>query len=526
MARTQLFGRIRLALIKARSALPDAPPPGPRAISRRSMLALMATAAACTPAPRSQPGAPGSVAIVGGGTAGLVTAWRLANAGIGCEIFESSGRTGGRMFTLRDFTPEGQFCELGGELVDSGHAELIKLCGELGIEIQRLHPEGDGASDLYDVGGIPRLAGDLLDPAAQTGPFLPVAARIAADQAALLDANGNWTTRALELDALPLSKYLESLSSSTERWVIDLLALAYHAEFGIPVDQQSSLSLVDFIGTDAGSEFAMFGDSDEAHRIAGGSGTLPETLLARLSVAPLAERVRVNLRHELANIAHEGDGFRLTFQNESKPPVERIFTRVVLALPFTRLREVSGLGGLGLSAEKMKVINEQGYGVNSKLMVGTTSRPWRQQLLGINSPLTGTIYSDRGFQIVWDTSAGQQGMGGVLTNFITGPAAKSEESAVLATLESGLASLSPDMSSALNTKVRASFFWPNHPHTKASYAGPLVGQYTSFAENGAKPELGNRLFFAGEHTSANFQGFMNGAVESGERVATEVLAAS
>ena len=174
----------------------------------------------------------------------------------------------------------------------------------------------------------------------------------------------------------------------------------------------------------------------------------------------------------------------------------------------------------------MKVINEQGYGVNSKLMVGTTSRPWRQQLLGINSPLTGTIYSDRGFQIVWDTSAGQQGMGGVLTNFITGPAAKSEESAVLATLESGLASLSPDMSSALNTKVRASFFWPNHPHTKASYAGPLVGQYTSFAENGAKPELGNRLFFAGEHTSANFQGFMNGAVESGERVATEVLAAS
>jgi hypothetical protein len=141
-------------------------------------------------------------------------------------------------------------------------------------------------------------------------------------------------------------------ADSTERWVIDLLALAYHAEYGIPVDQQSSLNLVDIIGTDAASEFAMFGDSDEAHRIAGGSGTLPETLLARLSVAPLAERVRVNLRHELANIAHEGGGFRLTFKNESKPPVERSFERVVLALPFTRLREVNGLGGLGLSAEK------------------------------------------------------------------------------------------------------------------------------------------------------------------------------
>src|SRR6218665_2742583 len=101
-------------------------------------------------------------------------------------------------------------------------------------------------------------------------------------------------------------------------------------------------------------------------------------------------------------------------------------------------------------------------------MVGTKSRPWNAQLLGFNSPLTGTIYSDRGFQVVWDTSAGQEGTGGVITNFITGAAAKSEESTVLRTLESSLASLSPDLASALNTQIRASFFWPNHPHTKAS----------------------------------------------------------
>lgn len=525
MARTQLFGRIRLAIANARAALPDAPAPAPRAISRRSALMLMTAAAACTPVRKSEPGTPGAVAIIGGGTAGLTTAWRLANAGIACEIFESSGRTGGRMFTLRDFTPEGQFCELGGELVDSNHTDLIKLCGELGIPIQRLHPEGAGMSDLFDIGGKPRLAGDLLDPAAQTGPFLPVAARIAADQAALLDADDNWTARAIELDKTPLSQYLESLAGSTERWVIDLLALSYHAEYGIPIDQQSSLNLVDLIGADATSSFEMFGDSDEAHRIQGGNSTLPETLLKRLTVAPLVDRVRVNLRHELANIAHDGSGFHLTFNNETNPKVERTFERVVLTLPFTRLREVKGLGGLGLSADKMKVINELGYGVNAKLMVGTTSRPWTQQLLGINSPLTGTIYSDRGFGVVWDTSAGQEGAGGVLTNFITGAAAKTEESAVLATLESSLASLSPDLAGALNTRVRASFFWPNHPHTKASYAGPLVGQYTTFADVGAAPELNNTLFFAGEHTSAESMGFMNGAVQSGERVSRQVLAA-
>jgi monoamine oxidase len=522
MARTQLFARVRRAIVRARLAMPDAPPPGPRAISRRAALALLA-AAACTPQARSNTAA-GPIAIVGGGTSGLVVAWRLANAGHASEIYESSGRTGGRMFTLRNFTPEGHFCELGGELVDSNHAALIGLCRELGLAIQRLHAEGDPSTDLFDIGGEAYTASDLLDSEASAGAFIPVAARIAADQAALLDAEENWTDRARELDATPLSQYLESLATSTEAWVINLLSLAYHAEYGIPLEQQSSLNLVDFIGADTTEDFAMFGDSDEAHRIAGGSSTLPETLTARLSARPLADRTAVHLRHELSGIARDGDGFRLAFRTETGAAVEKSFGRIVLALPFTRLREVKGLGGLGLSAEKMRAINELGYGVNAKLMVGTSSRPWHQSLLGVNQPLSGTIYSDRGFGVVWDTSAGQDGMGGVITNFITGDAAKTEESTVLATLQKGLASLAPEMARALTPDVRASFFWPNHPHTRASYAGCLAGQYTSFREYAAQTELGGRLFFAGEHTSAESTGFMNGAVDAGERVAKELLA--
>ncbi|HEV7689270.1 MAG TPA: NAD(P)-binding protein [Hyphomonadaceae bacterium] len=122
MARTALFGRITRALTAARLALPDAPPLGERAISRRAALAMLVAAAACTPARKQGAAAdPNTVGIIGGGTAGLVVAWRLANGGVPSEIYESSGRTGGRMYTKRDFTPEGQFCELGGELVDSNH---------------------------------------------------------------------------------------------------------------------------------------------------------------------------------------------------------------------------------------------------------------------------------------------------------------------------------------------------------------------------------------------------------------------
>jgi monoamine oxidase len=504
--------------------LPDAPPPGPRAISRRTALALLAAAAACTPKAVSAGTGDGPVAIIGGGTSGLVVAWRLANAGRSTEIYESSGRTGGRMFTLRNFTPEGHFCELGGELVDSNHKALIDLCGELGLPIQRLRPEGDAATDIFDIGGKQYTISDLLDPDAKTGAFIPVAQKIAADQAALLDAEENWTPHALELDAMPLSQYLEGLRPAVEPWVIDLLALAYHGEYGIPLDQQSSLNLVDFIGIDAAEEFAMFGDSDEAHRIAGGSSTLPETLAARLSATPLGERTAINLRHELTAIGRDGEGFRLTFRGADGAPVEKRFGRVVLALPFTRLREVKGIDSLGLSAEKMKAINELGYGVNAKLMVGTSSRPWTGSLMGINTPLSGSVYSDRGFQIVWDTSAGQEGAGGVITNFRTGALAQGEEAGALANLQKGLESLSPEFAKALTPNVRASFFWPNHPHTKASYAGCRVGQYTHFLEYAAQTELAGRLLFAGEHTSAESVGFMNGAVDAGERVAKELLA--
>lgn len=524
MAHSQLFGGVLRAISAARATLPQSSTHALRAITRRSALMLMA--AACAPGRTPQaPAAPSATAIIGGGTSGLVVAWRLANAGIPCEIFEASGRTGGRMYTLRDFTPQGHFCELGGEFVDPAHVELIKLCEELGIKIQPVHAENSG-SDLFDFGGRSYYTGDFLDRVSRTGAFLPVAAQISADQAVLLDGDGNWTPRAYELDALPLSKYLERLKQSTEGWVITLIALACHAEYGIPIDKQSSLNLVDTLETGGEPGLEIVGDSQEALRIKDGSGALPQILTERLLSPPLSARVSINLRHELTRISKDGVGYGLSFRTPDKPALVRTFSRVVLALPFTRLRDLRGLDSLGLTAEKMIAIARLGYGENAKLMVGTSSRPWRQRPEGANPLLSGTIYSDRGFQIVWDTSAGQERDGGVLTNFVTGPAARSEEAGVLATLMAGLKALSPDIAEAVDPLVRTSFFWPLHPHTRASYAGALTGQYTHFFEYAARSELNDTLFFAGEHTSAKSAGFMNGAVEAGERVAREILAAS
>lgn len=61
-------------------------------------------------------------------------------------------------------------------------------------------------------------------------------------------------------------------------------------------------------------------------------------------------------------------------------------------------------------------------------------------------------------------------------------------------------------------------FWINNPYSKGSYSCPKPKQYTTIYGVNAEPELGGRLLFAGEHCSENFCGFMNGAIESSQKL--------
>jgi monoamine oxidase len=467
-------------------------------------------AAACSAFGRT--GARARIAIVGAGAAGLSAAHRLADRA-DCTLYEASNRVGGRMFTRRNFTPEGQFCELGGELVDTGHEALIKLAAELGVEIQRIAPEGEQDSDLFSIGGNYYRARDMFDPATGAGAFIPIAPRLAADQAALLDDAGEWTERARALDNISLRTYLDAFRPLTAAWAIDLLDLAYLGEYGRPTSEQSALNLVDLIGADEGP-FAMFGDSDEAHRIAGGSSSLIEALERVIAV-----RAPIKLRHSLAAVEATAEGVRLIFSTTSGEQAV-VADRVILALPFTRLRAVRGVDELGLDPLQLEAIRSLGYGANAKLMVATHGKPWRDR--AAPAWFDGAVYSDAGLQIAWDTSRGQAGEGGILTNFMSPPLSGSEEDEAYATLSAGLAALSPAFANTLVADNRVSFYWNRHPHSLGSYTCAAPGQYTRLLEAALEPALGGRIWFAGEHTSLDYQGFMNGAVESGERVAATI----
>jgi monoamine oxidase len=463
----------------------------------------------------------GPIAIVGGGVAGLTAAYRLHAAGATPIVFEASNRWGGRMFTRCNFY-KGMFCELGGELVDTDHEDLLNLLDEFCIRRQKLDVENEG-QDLYFFKGVFRTGKDMLDPAKQSGAFVPIAKQIAEDCGPdadkLTDKDGNWTDHATKLDNTSLKAYLEQFRGKTEDdWAIDLLDVAYVGECGLETEYLSSLNLVNFIGTALSEPFKIFGDSDEAYRIEGGSSKLIEAL-----VDALKDKIEMNRRYALTGIDDENGRIALRFDAPGGAQ-QRTFDAVILALPFTCLRNVEGLYRLQLSMEKLNCINELGMGHNAKIMVGTKSRVWRNPASDLPVPSDGSFCSDLGFQDLWETSRGQPGEAGILTVFLGGNAALTDEKSALAAFRAGLAKMSPKMAGSLDPKAVTSMFWSNYRYTLGSYSAAKVGQYTTMLDEAGKPALNGRLQFAGEHTSgADFFGYMNGGVRSGNRAAEELL---
>ncbi len=465
---------------------------------------LVAAGCASAPGRRDEP-----VAIVGGGVAGLTAAYRLQKAGQSVHLYEAGQRLGGRMFTRQQFNADGQFVELGAELVDTGHKDLIRLAKELGLRMQNLL-KGEKGHDTFWFDGQIRTEHDLLS------AFRPLGDRIAADADGLYDAQGNFTGKARQLDQITLADYLHDRGRDVEPWVVELLIAAYEPEFGVDASRQSSLNLVDFINPDTSKGFQVFGDSDEAWRIQGGNSRLTDALHAAI-----ANKADVRLGQRLRSIQDSGGKIRLEFLTE-KGPAAYTYDRVILAIPFTVLRNVAGIFDLPLSDSKKRCIREMGYGNNVKVFRSFSRRVWRDAKPGA-APANGSVFANEPtFQNVWETSRGQAGERGLITNLLGGHRAAGYSEAAMRGYLDELDAVFPGIKAAYDGKA-GSMNWPKVATALGSYSAPLVGQYTWIYDASPTPELDGRLLFAGEHTSLASPGFMNGGVESGNRAAKEVL---
>ncbi|MDZ4406257.1 NAD(P)/FAD-dependent oxidoreductase [Prosthecobacter sp.] len=451
----------------------------------------------------------GPVAVVGGGIGGLTAAYRLMQAGVEVHLYEAQERFGGRMWTKRDFNKDGMFVELGGELVDSNHTDLIDLAKELGVDLQNLK-EGDEGVDFYHFGGKFYTDKDVI------AAFEPLAKKIAADAEGLYDDKEEYTAKARQLDNVSLKDYLKQIGAGADRWIVQMLEVAYVPEYGIDAEKQSALNLIDFINPDTSDGFQVFGDSDEAWRVRGGNDTLPTAVQRAIQ-----SKVKLNSGHRLVRIQEEREKIKLSFTTGSKL-LTPSYANVIMALPFTILRNIDGVKELKLSEEKQRCIQEMGYGTNLKVMYGFTERLWRKPFGGRTEFCNGAVYADKSFQSVWETSRGQAGESGIITNFMGGsigaqygPENIEKYIAELDTIFPGLKAKADGNKTMLN--------WPSMKTMRGSYSSPLVGQYCWVYGAAATPELEGRLIFAGEHTSGESPGFMNGGVESGNRASKELL---
>ncbi len=458
------------------------------------------------------------VVVIGAGMAGLNAAYQLSLKGIKATVYEGSHRVGGRILThYNDALQMGIHPEFGGDFIDTGHEDMIALAKEFNLELIDMYAESKAAGLIHETNFFD---GRHISEEEIIAEFKKIAPKIAKDAESLGEDYD--TPVALVFDKMTLTDYIKSLNCAS--WLKDIFTAAYLAEFGLDTSEQSAINLLDMISTETADGFKIFGDSDEKYRIKEGNSKLIESIAAKLEG-------QINLKSMLTAISKKDGKYQLSFKD--KPTVEADY--VVITIPFTMLRDVK-IDLPEMTPEKENSIKELGYGQNNKLFIGYENRPWRE---GKNKFYGYLFHKD--IHDGWDSSsiksvASNKGVyccffGGdesirlskvAVNNPYAPPSHIWKTDLPDADIKKYVGQLETVFlgSAKAYSNKHAFACWSSYPFIKASYTCPKPGQWNTAMLYTATP-IGD-VYFAGEHCSVDFQGYMNGAAETG-RVAAETI---
>ena len=434
-----------------------------------------------------------SVLVVGAGLAGLSAARDLTALGATVTVVEARDRVGGRAWTIREGFKDGQHAEGGADLIDGAQEEIQKLATELGLELTRIlrsgwglvRPDGQGRPQIVRRGvarGWERLAKQV---SAFSEPY-----RL---------AERRWESPIVaDIARKSVAEWLRSIDADDE---LRQTALGLRGFFLGDPDELSLLALVDQFATEDAPV------PDKMYRIKGGN----DRLAAALS-APLGQALK--LRTEVVAVSQRGRVVRVSLKN-SRQVAQLSCEYVVFALPATVLRRIPITPAL--PQQQHDAFVRLKYGRATKTLLQFSRRFWRipGRPRAFGSPLP--------FGAVWDGNEEQRGTPGIL-NFMSGGSA-SDATRELFTRDGPEAlARTLDWLGGKRADLIASrqVAWDDDPWARGGYAffdpafDPALRSWL------ARPA--GRLFFAGEHTSNKWQGYMNGAIESGRRAAAEVAA--
>ncbi len=430
-----------------------------------------------------------SVVVAGAGLAGLTTAYELQKLGALPTVVEARrDRLGGRVWTRRDFE-SGQHAEAGADLIEGTQTEVLRLAEELSCEPVRILRGGfsyyTASNRKIENGakGWQKLASALED---------HVRAYKLAEQRWYGGIARGFARRSVH-------DFVRGLNDDR----LALMAVALRGFFLADPPDLSLLALVDQFAGDDPATARMY-------RLKGGNDTLVQALAQRLNNP-------VRLGTTVVAVTQGATRVQLRLRERSGALEEITADYVVFALPASTLKAVAM--DPPLPERQRDAIALLPYGPATRALLQFDRRFWRAP------GRTRAFGTDLPIGAVWEGNEEQPGRFGILS-FLAGGRASGELQSILSRegpsgIPPRLSWLGPDRTTILAAQ---SVTWENDPWAQGGYAVFKPTYDPELREWLARPH--GRAFFAGEHTSFRFQGYMNGAVESGIRAAREVALAA
>jgi monoamine oxidase len=414
--------------------------------------------------------------VIGAGFAGLAAAFRLKNAGWNVTILEARNRIGGRVFSHK-FAGTDLICELGAEWVGESHERIKALCRDFRIPLQK-HQFEDYLLRNGKVwrpgewGFSPKAKAAFEELIAQYEKFTP-------QQKVRLDKYDWWT-------------YLEKIGFTNDD--LRLRDLMDSTDFGESIRHVSAFAAL--------AEYAESSPKNEMdYKMTGGNSRLAEEFARRIG--------RENIR--LAEAVTEVGQRRGTVTVKTTSGVFPA-DAVICTVPIQSLLKIKFTPPM--PSVQRDAAERLTYARICKNSVLYDERFWKDENFSLVSDVTSHFY--------FHSTQAQPGRQGILTAYAIGEKAdvlssQSDERRMkkIAADIIDLDPRAPDLARGI-----VSYAWQRDEYTDGAYALYRPGQWFGIRPILQRPH--GKILFAGEHI-ADWQGFMEGAIETGEAAANALL---